>query len=260
MINQELITYIAGMESLGLMKNESLMNVLFQYNEVYLDQLGDFVCAKINTICEEESYSEIQLNNHQDFVKYIEHYGIQIDEEDQSFPRFLPYSMMVKSINDIIQDAIQEIIIYNEDDNVLFYLNIDKLLCSIISTLKDHFCTESQMGIPQIATLCNNIEYLKKSIPFYQSCGYKCLKNDSIFSYNFSALALFNQFKSQCEEKLYNQFRIKINDFLTFVKEQEWSVKAVNEEPSEYITFIVEWLRVNLTTLAVHNSSIVYHA
>lgn len=260
LINEELLTYIVGMKGLGLMKNDNLLNVLFQHNEAYLDQLSDFICIKVNAICQAESYGEVQVNDQGDYAKYVEFYGIQLHEESNDFPRFLPFSEMVKNINDVVKDAIGEIIIYNEDDNVLFYLNIDKILCSIINTLKDHFSTETQMGIPQIATLWNNIEYLKQSIPFYQSCGYKCLKNDSIFSYNFSAFALFNQIKSQWEEKLYNLFRLKINEFLTFVKEQDWSVKYQNETPAEYVTFVVNWLRVNLTTLSVHNSSIVYSA
>mmetsp|Transcript_28329 Transcript_28329/g.25031 ORF Transcript_28329/g.25031 Transcript_28329/m.25031 type:complete len:391 (+) Transcript_28329:482-1654(+) len=265
-IKEELMVYITGMKELGLIKNDNLLNTLIQHNETYLDQHFDHISYKIKAICESESYVEVEVLNQADVKKYIEFYGIELDSPVIQFPVFLPFSLMVKDINDSVQLGIDEIHRYcknlfnEEDDYVLFYGSIDKLVCNIIEVLKEHFMTETQMGIPQIAVVCNNIEYMKRSIAFYQSCAFKHCKNNNAFEFNYTAMAMFNQLKSQCEEKLYNLFRLKINEFLSFVKEQDWGVKYPNETHNEYIMFIVEWLRVNLQRLEINNGDIVYSA
>jgi hypothetical protein len=116
------------------------------------------------------------------------------------------------------------------------------------------------MTILQIAIVCNNIEYLKRSIVFYQSCAYKNCKNKSSFEYNYNATSQFNQLKSRCEEKLYNEFRAKMNEFLTYVEDQNWYPKQPNEYHNEYMMYIVEWLTLNLQTLEINNADIVYSA
>lgn len=73
-------------------------------------------------------------------------------------------------------------------------------------------------------------------------------------------MAQFNQLKSRCEEKLYNEFRAKMNEFMTYVEDQNWYPKQGNDSHNEYIVYIVEWLALNIQTLEVHNADIVYSA
>jgi hypothetical protein len=107
---------------------------------------------------------EVEVHNQSDIKKYVEFYGIELDELVAVFPAFLPYSIMVKDINDTIKVCIDEIYSYCKnlfkDDNDFLYFSIDKLICNIIEFLKSYFTTETQMGIPQTAVVCNNIEYL----------------------------------------------------------------------------------------------------
>lgn len=102
-IKEELMVYITGMKELGLIKNDNLLNTLVQHNETYLDQLFDHLKHKIQAICEAESYLEIEVQNQLDVKKYVEFYGIELDNPISVFPAFLPYSIMVKDINDTIK-------------------------------------------------------------------------------------------------------------------------------------------------------------
>jgi len=262
----ELLVYILGMKRLGLIKNDNLLNTLIQHNETYLYQLFESISIRIKAVCEAETYINIEVNDKKDIKRYVEYYGIELLYDDVEFPLFLPYSLMVKDINDLTQVAIDEIYAYckhlfnEETDYVLFYGSIDKLVWCIIDVLTQYFVFETQNTILQIAIVWNNIEFLKRSITFYQSWAYKHCKNKSAFEYNYTATSQFNQLKSRCEEKLYNEFRAKMNEFLTYVEDQNWYPKQENECHNEYIMYIVEWLTLNLQTLEVHNADIVYSA
>lgn len=133
-IKEDLIVYITGMKELGLIKNDNLLNTLIQHNETYLEQLFDHISLKIKAICEEESYVEVEVLNQMEHRKQVEFYGIELDQPIYQFPSFLPFSLMVKGINDSVQQGIDEIYRYcknlfnDEDDYVLFYGSIDKLV------------------------------------------------------------------------------------------------------------------------------------
>ena len=130
----ELLVYILGMKRLGLIKNDNLLNTLIQHNETYLYQLFESISIRIKAVCEAETYINIEVNDKKDIKRYVEYYGIELLYDDVEFPLFLPYSLMVKDINDLTQVAIDEIYAYckhlfnEETDYVLFYGSIDKLV------------------------------------------------------------------------------------------------------------------------------------
>ena len=158
----------------------------------------------------------------------------------------------------MIYTDIENNLFNDETDFVLFYGSIDKLLCKIIEVLEKHFIFDTKLAILQIAIVWNNIEHLKRSLMFYQSWAFKHSKNNSAFEFNYTATSQFNQLKSRCEEKMYNEFKAKMNEFLTFVEDQDWCWKQPNEINNEYIVSIVEWMTLNIQTLEIHNADIVY--
>lgn len=202
-LKEELLVYIVGMKELGLIKNDGLINVLIQHNETYLNQLFDEISNKVLEFCSNESFVEIEVKDEKDLQRFVEYYGIELNQEITEFPNFLPFSLMVKDINDIVKATVDDIYSYcknlfnDETDFVLFYGSIDKLLCKIIGVLEKHFVYDTKLTILQIAIICNNIEHLKRSIMFYQSCAYKHSKNNSAFEFNYTATAQFNQLKSR---------------------------------------------------------------
>lgn len=86
----------------------------------------------------------------------------------------------------------------------------------------------------------------------------KTSKQNSAFEFNYSATSQFNQLKSRLEEKMYNEFKAKINEFLSLMEDQDWKGKVPNDTHNDYIASIVEWLGANIQTLEIHNADIVY--
>lgn len=237
---------------------------MIQHNDIYLSQLFEDIGSKVQNVLEGELYTEVEVQDQKGMKTYVEYYGIELIEPVTSYPSFLPFSQTVKSINDLIKSYIDDIHAYcknlynDESDHVLFFTSIDRLVCNVIEVMSAHY--QIKMTILQIAIICNNIEHLKRSIVFYQSCAYKYCKNNAAFEFNYSAFSNFNQLKLRCEEKLYGEVRTKINEFVILVEDQKWNPKYTNQSHNEYIESIVEWLTMNIQILEVHNSDIVYGA
>lgn len=151
--------------------------MLIQHNDIYLEQLFQDITVKVQTILQSEQYTEIEVKDHKDVKTYVEYYGIELNQHITNFPSYLPYSMTVKELNDLIKVYIDDIYSYcknlynDETDFVLFYTSIDRLVLKVIETMEKHYHIE--MALLQIAIICNNIEHLKRSIVFYQSCAYR---------------------------------------------------------------------------------------
>lgn len=88
------------------------MNTLVQHNETYLNLLFEDIKNHVQGVCENESYSEIQVNNLSELDRNIKYYGIELNQEVTEFPAFLPFSQTVISVNDIIKNTISNIFAY----------------------------------------------------------------------------------------------------------------------------------------------------
>lgn len=113
---------------------EGCINVLIQHNEVYLEHLFDDISTKVQTVLDDETYTEVEVKDQKDIKTYVNYYGIELNEPITEFPSFLPYSITVKKINDLIMCYIDDIYAYcknlfnDETDFVMLYSSIDRLI------------------------------------------------------------------------------------------------------------------------------------
>ena len=108
-LKEEMLIYIVGMKELGFMKNDNLINTLIQHNETYLNQLFDEISNQVHEVWEKETYSEVEIANAEELKKQVDHYGIELNIQITEYPAFLPFSNMIKQINDIVKIAIDDI-------------------------------------------------------------------------------------------------------------------------------------------------------
>ena len=88
-----------------------------------------------------------------------------------------------------------------------------------IAVLEQEFIHEIKLTIVQTALVCNNIEYLKFSLEFLKDACYRECRNQMAHDFYFSSQSLFTQLVHRCEDKLLNEIRAKVDDFVTIVEE-----------------------------------------
>ena len=82
--------------------------------------------------------------------------------------------------------------LFNDNsDFILFYGSIDRLLWKIIEVIENYFVCENKLSILQMALIWNNLEYMKRSVVFYQSWAYKNSKSRTSFEFNYTAISQF---------------------------------------------------------------------
>lgn len=58
---------------------------------------------------------------------------------------------------------------------------------------------------------------------------FKVCWNSSAFDYYFTSLNLFTQLVLRCEDRLLSELRIKVDDFIGLLEDEEWMPKEPNE-------------------------------
>lgn len=145
-LKDQILIFVMCMKDLGLMKTESLISSLIHYQEVYLNGLKQDIERKVSDVIEAADYAQIEVKTAAEYHEFVEKYRIEIPSQHFSaLPFYLPYSYMVKNINDILALAIGDIFKYwknlmnDESDLMLFYASIDKLVSHAVDVLESRF-------------------------------------------------------------------------------------------------------------------------
>lgn len=77
-----------------------------------------------------------------------------------------------------------------------------------------------------------------------------------------NSVKLYNELVSRCENRLLNELKVKVNDFVQLLEDEEWNPKQPNEFPNPYMENFVQWISATIMSLDVHymNNHLVHNA
>eukprot|EP00830_Metopus_es_P014961 TRINITY_DN4152_c0_g1_i2.p1 TRINITY_DN4152_c0_g1~~TRINITY_DN4152_c0_g1_i2.p1 ORF type:complete len:626 (+),score=111.22 TRINITY_DN4152_c0_g1_i2:503-2380(+) len=249
--------FVVATYRIGFSSQNTLIDTLLKNSGVYIQKIVEKIEAAVWTSMEKENYSPIVVNDVLDYEKYVEKYGLQIENLSHDYPSYLPYTILVVNTNIEIKTGISEIFNYlrficTDDSYVkLVYNATDSMIMSVLQLYRKLLGTdETHKTMCQIAQMHNNISYFQKSLDYFEKYIGALSKSD-VTSYQFSSLAIFTQLKNDHEEAISKQIEKKLDYFLGLFEGIDWKVKVVPKGHHVYIEEMVNWLKNNLASMEI---------
>eukprot|EP00347_Sterkiella_histriomuscorum_P017453 403349310 len=272
---KEIVNFILAIRDLGLAQDLSFLNTLIKLHDVFIDKLLLALEKKIEEILEYENYEPIRITNSEELFKYADKYEIDLSKYfgmnqnmNISYPVFLPYSLSVVKLNDLLQSFIEEnfqywqFLLADKADFTLAYSSCDRILSRTIELISEHFFHKNKFTILQRAQFCSNLEYILKSFGFFKKIVFQLSNqgaynfNKDIYGFQFTSENMMNHFKIKCEESIFTELRQKISDFLSILEGLQWRPKKPDNTHHEFVEDLVMFLRSTIVNLDQQNKEL----
>jgi len=236
-VKRQSLLLLLSSRDIGLTEDLSFLHILLKLHDVFLESLLADVERRVKEVLAVEDYQQIQVFSHEDIHHFAEKYEFHIPPP-ASFPSYLPYSLLVMYVNDLIRSFFQEnfdyfqFLIRDQNDVTITYNSCDRIIKKVSEVLTIHFCqsasssSQGSLNIQQRVLTCNNIEYLIKSFPYHKRTVQRL--TGSFNEFQFQGEQDLWQLRQRVEETVYSELRVKLNEFMAYVEPLNWAPKQPN--------------------------------